>query len=81
VKVPAIPCETAIDKYVADRATRKQILRSFGADIVKFVCPDAASFDVWEKFFLQFSNPYFKEIKFFVEVKDGYKNFAKQTYI
>ena len=58
---------------------------SFNSSIEYFVCPDAAVFLVYEKYFLDFNNPEYQEIEFYVKIKDEYKekepDFASQTFI
>ena len=62
VQLDAIPCNEAVEKYVEDPVTAEMIRGSFNSSIEYFVCPDAAVFLVYEKYFLDFNNPEYQEI-------------------
>ena len=62
MRLDAIPCNEAIEKYVEDPVTAELIKGSFNSSIGDFVCPDASFFVVYEKYFLQINNPEYQEI-------------------
>ena len=78
----AIPCNLALQKYVDDHDTANMIRGNYGDTLENFLCPDAASFSVYDKDFITFNSPDYQEIVFNVRyTKDDGYDWADQTYI
>ena len=82
-RIEAISCGTAIEKYISKEEDRQSIEAVYGEGLVNhFLCPDVASFEIWQKRFLSLSNSDTEEILIFeVKVKSGYEDYASKTYI
>ena len=81
IRIAAIPCLEAIGKYIEEDIVRQQIIASYGPAIANYVCPDSPAVELWELSFLDFDSEFFKELKFYVAVRPGYEDYAKQAYI
>ena len=54
--VDAIPCKSALHKYISDETHKQEILDLYGKNIGRFVCPDIPSFEIWDKTFFLFTS-------------------------
>ena len=81
IRVDAIPCKDAINKYILNEESRQSIEDLYGNSIKQFVCPDTPYFTIWEKYFYFYKDFRAQSDIFYIHVyfKSKYDYLASET--
>ncbi len=72
IKIDAIPCTEAIEKYIDSEEIRHEIKKAYHNPIDNFVCPDLGSIDLYTENWLAFVTSKLKILNFYAEINPGY---------